>query len=138
MTSSPAPDFSQIRAECVLTYARSSGSGGQNVNKVNSKVLLRWSPSRSAAMPPEVLNRFNARFGRRLNREGELLITAEEHRDQGRNASRCFEKLEEMILSVWRRPRPRIATKPTRGSKERRLLGKRVLSEKKSNRRKLD
>lgn len=120
--------------ELHFTYARSSGAGGQNVNKVNSKAVLRWLPATSRAMPEPVRARFMARYGSKLNAEGELIIASERHRDQGRNAADCLDKLREMIASVWRAPKKRVATKPTFGSKQRRIKAKKARGEIKAGR----
>jgi len=121
--------------ELTFTYARSSGAGGQNVNKVNSKAVLRWSPVSSAALHGAVRERFLARFGNRLTTEGDLIITSERHRDQGRNAADCMEKLREMLAEIATPPKRRRATKPTFGSKMRRLNSKKAHSDKKQSRR---
>jgi ribosome-associated protein len=121
--------------ELQFTYARSSGAGGQNVNKVSSKAILRWNPGSSRALSPGMRERFFARFASKLTNEGELLITSDRHRDQGRNAADCIEKLKEMIASIATPPKKRKATKPTFGSKVRRLNTKRAQSEKKQGRR---
>lgn len=121
--------------ELHFTYVRSSGAGGQNVNKVNSKAVLRWNPVQSRALAHDIRERFLARFGSRLTADGDLVVMSDRHRDQGRNAADCLEKLREMIASVWRPPKKRKATKPTFGSKVRRLKSKRAQSEKKQNRR---
>jgi ribosome-associated protein len=123
------------KEELTFTYARSSGKGGQNVNKVNSKAVLRWHPASSRAMTEPVRHRFLLKFATRLTIDGDLILTSERHRDQGRNASDCLEKLREMITSVLTPPKKRRATKPTFGSKVRRLKAKKVNSEKKQNRR---
>ena len=123
------------RVELTFTYARSSGAGGQNVNKVNSKAILRWDPGASHAMSEPVRERFLARFAGRLTSDGELILTSDRHRDQGRNAADCMEKLREMIGLVQHPPKKRHATKPTFGSKVRRLKAKKVNSDKKQNRR---
>ncbi|MEK7355473.1 MAG: alternative ribosome rescue aminoacyl-tRNA hydrolase ArfB [Bdellovibrionota bacterium] len=120
--------------ELHFTYARSSGAGGQNVNKVNSKAVLRWLPATSRAMPEAVRQRFMNKFGSRLNAEGELIVTSERHRDQGRNVADCLEKLKEMIASVWTAPKKRKATKPTFGSKQRRIKAKKSRGEIKAGR----
>lgn len=120
--------------ELEFTYARSGGKGGQNVNKVSSKAVLRWNPGTSRAMPEPVRARFFARYASKLTTEGELIITSDAHRDQGRNVSDCILKLKEMIAAVWRAPKLRRATKPTFGSKQRRLKSKKEHSEKKKNR----
>lgn len=121
--------------ELTFTYARSSGAGGQNVNKVNSKAILRWNPGTSLALTHGMRERFFARYGSRLTVEGELILMSDRHRDQGRNAADCLEKLKEMIAAVAVPPKKRKATKPTFGSKQRRLKSKRVQSEKKQGRR---
>ncbi|MES2963792.1 MAG: alternative ribosome rescue aminoacyl-tRNA hydrolase ArfB [Bdellovibrionota bacterium] len=120
--------------ELHFTYARSSGAGGQNVNKVNSKAVLRWMPTTSRAMPEGVRTRFMNKFASRLNSEGELIVTSERHRDQGRNAADCLDKLREMIASVWQAPKKRKATKPTFGSKQRRIKAKKSRGEIKAGR----
>lgn len=120
--------------ELNFTYARSSGKGGQNVNKVSSKAVLRWNPATSRAMPEAVRQRFFSRYASKLTTDGELIIMSDSHRDQGRNVSECIDKLKEMIASVWRAPKVRRATKPTFGSKQRRLKSKKEHSEKKKNR----
>lgn len=111
------------RNEISFQMSRSSGPGGQNVNKVNSKVTLRWSPARSG-MNEGVKRRFFDRFGTRLTTGGELLIHCDESRDQGRNKEICLTRLEEMIRSVLRPPKKRRPTKPGKAAKERRITGK--------------
>ena len=123
--------------ELEFTYSRSSGPGGQNVNKVNSKALLRWPVTVSPSLPEEVRARFIQRYRSRLTEAGEILISSQRYRDQGRNVDDCLEKLREMILAVAARPKTRKATKPSRGSQRRRLEGKRQLSQKKEGRRRL-
>ena len=122
-------------AEFEIAFARSSGPGGQNVNKVNSKAVLRWAVSRSLALPEEVRERFLRKFASRLTTEGELLVTSQRYRDAPRNAQDCLEKLRAMLLGVAQPPKRRRATRPTRGSVERRLQGKHRQSAAKQNRR---
>jgi ribosome-associated protein len=121
--------------EFEFSFARSGGPGGQNVNKVNSKALLRWPVTRSRALPDDVRARFVAKHGRRLTEGGELLITSQRYRDQGRNISDCLEKLREMVAAVAVRPTVRKRTKPGRAAVARRLDGKRHSSAKKQLRR---
>ncbi len=116
-------------------FVRSSGPGGQNVNKVSSKAQLRWAIAASPSLPPAVRQRFLERFAARITTLGEILITSQRFRDQRRNEEDCLEKLREMLLSVARAPTPRKKTKPSRGSIERRREGKREQSEKKRSRR---
>jgi ribosome-associated protein len=123
------------QTEFEFSYARSSGPGGQNVNKVNSKATLRWPMTRSPSLPADVRQRFLARFGNRLTSDGDLLISSQRYRDQPRNTADCLAKLQAMLEAVATPPTPRRKTKPTRASGERRMKAKRVTGEKKQNRR---
>jgi ribosome-associated protein len=115
-----------------ITYARSGGPGGQNVNKVNSKVQLSWSPLR---LPDGIRQRFLERFASRIQTDGEITIVSQEFRDQKRNLEAGIEKLREMLLSVLNPPKRRRPTKPTRGSIERRIREKKQQTERKERRR---
>ncbi len=129
------PSIKIPQDELHFTFVRSSGAGGQNVNKVNSKAVLRWNARSSRVLTGGMRERFLEKFGAKLTREGDLLITSDRFRDQARNAAECMEKLRAMIASVAKPPKKRIPTKPTVGSKLRRLKAKRIQSEKKRNRR---
>ena len=122
-------------SELTFTFSRSGGPGGQNVNKVASKATLRWDVAGSPSLPPAVRQRFEQRYASRLTVEGELLITSQRYRDQGRNIADCLEKLRTMLAEVARPPKPRRPTKPSKASRQRRLTGKRKQSEKKTQRR---
>ena len=115
-----------------LDFACSGGPGGQNVNKVNSKALLRWRPTESPSLPEPVRARLLAALGRRLTIDGDLLITSQRTRDQSRNVEDCFEKLRLLILAAVKPPIPRRPTKPTAGSRKRRLEAKARRSQTKS------
>lgn len=121
--------------EFEFTYVRSGGPGGQNVNKVNSKAVLRWNPRMSPSLPDDVRDRFLTKYASRLTSDSDLLITSQRYRDQGRNGEDCLEKLKEMILAVAVKPISRRATKPTAGSRRRRGEAKRQQAQKKQQRR---
>ena len=110
--------------EFVFEVSRSGGPGGQNVNKVNSKVQLRWSPAASPSLPGPVKARLLANVAGRLTVEGELLIASTRTRDQGQNRDDCLDKLRELILAALHPPKPRRATRPTLASKKRRVESK--------------
>jgi len=120
--------------ELSFTYVRSSGPGGQNVNKVSSKAVMRWSLITSPSIPEEVRSRFLTKYQSRLTTEGELILTSQRFRDQQRNAEDCLEKLREMVLAAARKPTTRRPSKPTRASQKRRLDAKRSHSTKKRHR----
>ena len=118
-----------------FTFVRSSGPGGQNVNKVASKAQLRWPVLASPSLPEPVRQRLLAKHGQRLTVDGDLLVTSQRFRDAGRNVADCLEKLRAMLAEAARPPRPRRPTRPSKGSIRRRLEHKRRLSDKKQQRR---
>ncbi|MCI0334076.1 MAG: aminoacyl-tRNA hydrolase [Planctomycetes bacterium] len=122
------------RRELRFTFVRSSGPGGQNVNKVASKAVLRWSVTSSASIPEDVRGRLLARAARQINDRGELVLTSQRYRDQARNIDDCLEKLRQLILAATKKPRPRKKTRPTKAAKEARLGAKRAMAEKKRRR----
>jgi ribosome-associated protein len=123
------------RAEIQLSHSRSSGPGGQNVNKVNTKVTLRWSVTGNRTLPEDVRRRFVGRYRPRINSEGVLVLQSQRFRSQARNQADCLEKLWTMLESVAHRPTPRKPTKPSRASIRRRLDSKKRTSNKKQQRR---
>jgi ribosome-associated protein len=130
-----SPNIKIPESELRLSFARSSGPGGQNVNKVASKAVLHFDVLNSPSLPAEVRQRFIGRYGGRVTNTGDVVIHSEEYRDQPRNIVACHSKLRQMILSVLKAPKKRRPTKPTRGSKVRRLKEKKVRSELKAGRR---
>jgi ribosome-associated protein len=122
-------------AELAISYARSAGPGGQNVNKVNTKAVLRWQAVATPSLPDDVRRRFLARYANRINGEGELVLAADEHREQSRNLAACRERLVQMIVAVLHPPRRRVKTRPSRAAVERRIESKQRSSEKKQRRR---
>ena len=107
------------------SFIRSSGPGGQNVNKLATAVQLRFDVRRSPALPDDVRQRLERLAGRRLTRDGVLIITAQQYRTQERNRQDALDRLLQMIREAAVRPVPRRPTKPTAGSRKRRLEGKR-------------
>lgn len=120
--------------EFQFTFARSGGPGGQNVNKVNSKAVLRWAVLGSPTLPEPVRQRLVRSLGRRLTADGELLVTSQRFRDAGRNAADCLEKLRVLLAEAAKPVRRRRATRPTAGSIQRRLTAKRSRAQTKRRR----
>jgi len=122
-------------SELELTFSRSSGPGGQNVNKTSSKATLRWDVLHSPSLPEDVRARFLRAWSSRLTTAGELVLHAQRHRDQSRNAADVVEKLAEMLRAAARPRRARKPTRPGRGAVERRLQEKRRRGRAKQERR---
>ncbi len=122
--------------ELCFTFARSGGPGGQNVNKVSSKAILHWDLLASGALPEAVKERLRVQQAGRLTTEGELVIQSQRFRDQAKNVEDCREKLRAMVLTALQPPRVRKPTRPSRGSKKRRLEAKRQQAQRKASRRK--
>jgi ribosome-associated protein len=121
--------------ELHFSFSRSSGPGGQNVNKVSSKATMRWAAVASQHLPTDVHDRFLKKYASQLTKDGEMVIYSQEFRDQPKNIESCREKLRAMIASVVTPPKKRRPTKPTKGSKVRRLNAKKSRSKLKEGRR---
>ncbi|MCZ2344125.1 MAG: aminoacyl-tRNA hydrolase [Bacteroidales bacterium] len=121
--------------ELTWSYARSGGPGGQNVNKVASKAILRWAMADSTAISPPAKQRLRTAHPAWVTNDGDVLITSERYRDQERNRLDCEEKLVAAIRKCLKPPTPRKRTKPSYSSQLRRLADKRKQSERKDSRR---
>jgi ribosome-associated protein len=119
-----SPSIAIAEAELVERFLRADGPGGQHVNRTESAVELRFDVLSSPSLPEEVRTRLLARSDRRLTSEGVLVIQARRFRDQARNRDDARERLVEVIRGALVAPKKRVATKPSRASKERRLVGK--------------
>lgn len=123
-------------SEFELSYARSGGPGGQNVNKVNSKAILRWSVELSPSISEPLRARLKTKYSSRLTEDGCFVVVSQRYRDQKMNVDDCLEKLAAMISTVINPPTPRRPTKPTKASKLKRIQTKQVVAGKKQGRQK--
>ncbi len=118
------PQIALDEAEIQLQFVRASGPGGQNVNKVSSAVQLRFDVAHSPSLPEDVRERLMRLAGNRLTNDGEVVIEAQRFRTQECNRQDAIKRLVELIRQAAVKPKPRVATKPTKASRLRRLESK--------------
>ena len=121
-------------SEIEFQYARSSGPGGQNVNKVNSQAQLFWNVNETASLPEDVIKRLKSREGNRITAEGVLRINSQQFRDQHRNRKDCLNRLREIVVEALHPPKKRKRRKLPKWVKEKRLQEKKRRSELKKSR----
>lgn len=124
--------------ELTLRYVRAGGPGGQNVNKVATKAVLRFNVPASRAFTPEDRARLLARLAAKLTGDGDLVLTSDAYRDQSRNREAVLDRLAAILRAALRARRTRRQTRPSHAAVERRLAGKRARGERKRERRTLE
>jgi ribosome-associated protein len=129
------PSINNILPEITFTTSRSSGPGGQNVNKVNSKVTLQWNVSQSSAITVEEKEVIQHKLASHITKEGVLQVTSQEARSQLQNKEGVVQKLEHLLIKAFAKKKARKPTKPSKAAKQKRIQQKKLRGEKKKWRR---
>src|SRR3989344_9173898 len=125
-------------SELNITFARSSGAGGQNVNKTSTKVILHWPVGKSLVLTDEEKVRVREKLANRINNEDELVLMSEEERSQLQNRESAIARLQELVTEALHVPKKRRPTRPSKASKLRRIEYKKIRSQVKSGRRMIE
>lgn len=124
--------------ELIITFARSSGKGGQNVNKTSTKVFVHWPIENSTVLTDDEKKRVRTKLANRINNENELVVFSEKERSQAQNKELAIVRLQNLVDEALHVPKIRRATRPTLGSKIRRIESKRMRSQIKTQRRSVE
>lgn len=138
MTTNHGITIEKIKPELEFSTSRSGGPGGQNVNKVNSKVIMRWNIRNSTSLSDDQKELLLKKFASFITQEGDLMLVSQESRSQLDNKETVIAKLEALIKKAFTKPKPRKATKPSKAAKVKRVESKKRHAEKKQWRKKLE
>lgn len=127
--------FKMLINEIKITFARSGGAGGQNVNKTSTKAILHWSVGNSQVLSSEEKARVRTKLANRINNNDEVVLMSDEERSQPQNRDLAIARLQSLVAGALHVPKKRRPTRPTKASKLRRIESKKIRSQVKSGRR---